>query len=86
MSYEYSFTGRKPSSKQVLSKVKQAQARGENLIEIYWGENSITLEFANYAGNFLWNGWGWIKDISGQDIAQDLNRKQTNKTLNLWNT
>jgi hypothetical protein len=73
MSYAYIFEGRKPSTKQVLAKIREAQDNGENLIEIYWGENSITLEYANYAGEFSWNGWGWIKEISGQGIAEGKN-------------
>ena len=85
MSYEYSFTGRKPSSKQVLSKIREAQDQGHDLIEIYWGENSITLELSNG----LWHGWGWIKEISGDGIAQGKNaykKYSENQTLNLWNT
>jgi hypothetical protein len=85
MSYAYCFEGRKPSTKKVLSKIREAQDQGENLIEIYWGENSITLELSNG----LWHGWGWIKEISGDGIAQGKNaykRSQENQTLNLWNT
>jgi hypothetical protein len=85
MSYSYGFTGRKPSTKQVLAKVREAENNGEDLIEIYWGENSITLELSNG----LWHGWGWIKEISGDGIAQGKNafsRYKENQTLNLWNT
>lgn len=85
MSYSYSFTGRKPSIKQVLAKVREAQNNGEDLIEIYWGENSITLELTNGS----WLGWGWIKDISGHGIAEGKNafiRHEHKQTLNLWNT
>ena len=85
MSYAYCFEGRKPSAKKVLSKIREAQDQGEDLIEIYWGENSITLELSNG----LWHGWGWIKEISGDGIAQGKNaykRYQENQTLNLWNT
>ena len=85
MSYEYSFTGRKPSAKQVLAKIREAQDQGQTLIEIYWGENSITLELSNG----LWHGWGWIREISGQGIAEGKNafkKYSENQLLNLWNT
>ena len=85
MSYVYEFKGRKPSTKRVLDKIREAQNQGEDLIEIYWGENSITLELSNG----LWHGWGWIKEISGDGIAQGknaFNRFKENQTLNLWNS
>lgn len=85
MSYSYSFTGRKPSAKQVLSKIREAENDGQDLIEIYWGENSITLELSNG----YWNGWGWIKEISGQGIAEGKNcykKYSENQLLNLYNT
>lgn len=85
MSYAYIFEGRKPSAKRVLAEIRKAQDQGENLIEIYWGENSITLELSNG----LWHGWGWIKEISGQGIAEGknaYNRAKENQLLNLWNS
>ena len=85
MSYAYEFKGRKPSAKQVLAKIREAQDNGEDLIEIYWGENSITLELHDG----LWLGWGWIKEISGHGIAEGKNaykRFSDNQTLNLWNS
>ena len=85
MSYSYSFTGRKPSTKQVLNKVREAENDGEDFIEIYWGENRILLELSNG----LWHGTGWIREISGQGIAEGKNafKRYTEKqTLNLWNT
>jgi hypothetical protein len=85
MSYAYIFEGRKPSVKKVLAKIREAEHNGENLIEIYWGENSITLELSNG----LWHGWGWIKEISGQGIAEGKNafkKYSENQTLNLWNS
>jgi hypothetical protein len=79
---EIVFKGNKPSKKQVYSKALKGAESGQTLIEIYWGENGITLDLNGSS----WYGWGWIKDISGDDIAQALNRKQENKTLNLWNS
>ena len=79
---EIVFTGRKPSEKQVFTKVYSKVLQGHTLIEVYWGENGLTLDLNN--GN--WYGWGWIKDISADAIAKQINTKQTNKTLNLWNS
>lgn len=81
---EYNFTGRKPSNAQVLKKINEAINNGEDLIELYWGENSITLDKQRING--IWYGWGWIRNISGADLAVKINSVQHNKTLNLWNT
>lgn len=79
---EIVFTGRKPTRKQVYQKVYARVLTGHDLIEVYWGENGITLDL----NHGQWYGFGWIKDISGDDIAQELNRKIAYSTLNLWNT
>lgn len=79
---EYVFNGRKPSNAQVLKKINEAINNGEDLIELYWGENAITLDKSNGS----WYGWGWIRNISGADLAVKINSVQHNKTLNLWNT
>ena len=81
---EYVFKGNKPSNAQLLKKIKEAINKGEDLIELYWGENSITLEKQRING--IWCGWGWIRNISGADLATKINSVQHNKTLNLWNT
>lgn len=81
---EYNFTGRKPSNAQLLKKINEAINNGEDLIELYWGENSITLDKQRING--IWCGWGWIRNISGADLATKINSVQHNKTLNLWNT
>lgn len=82
--YEYYFQGRKPSIKQVQKQIDEGIRQNVRAIEISWGENMITLYRIGY--NEQWHGNGWIKGISGYDIAEALNRKQHNKTLNLWNT
>ena len=79
---EYNFTGRKPSNAQVLKKINEGINRGEDLIELYWGENAITLDKSTGS----WIGWGWIRNISGADLAVKINSVQHNKLLNLWNT
>jgi len=65
------FTGRKPSKVQIFAKLKPLLKTGETFIQIQWGENQITLE--NLASG--WLGYGWIKDISGDDIARELNKQ-----------
>jgi hypothetical protein len=65
------FTGRKPSKVQIFAKLKPLLKTGENFILIQWGENQITLE--NLASG--WLGYGWIKDISGDDISKELNKQ-----------
>ena len=82
--YKYEFHNRKPSKKQVDSCIKNAMEQGSKALTIIWGENQIDLDYHDNQGQ--WYGNGWIKDIGGDDIAQALNRKQTNKTLNLWNS
>lgn len=81
---EYVFKGNKPSNAQLLKKINEAINNGEDLIELYWGENSITLDKQRING--IWCGWGWIRNISGADLATKINAKMHNDTLNLWNT
>lgn len=85
--WEDFFTGRKPSRAQVLAKCKAAIQSGAAAISIQWGENVIDLDYSFNAR--AWNGRGWIREIGGDDIAQELNRDQAranNATLNLWNS
>ena len=83
MLYEYDFTGRKPSKVQVLKQVNEGIKQNATLIHISWGENRVEAEKFKHNG---WVGSGWIKGISGYDIAIELNAKETRNTLNLWNT
>lgn len=71
--YEYYFDGRKPSAKQVLKQVAEGIRQNSSLIEVSWGENMVTLQ--RIGNNQFWHGSGWIKGISGYDIAADLNHK-----------
>ena len=70
--YTINFEKRKPSRAQIMSKVIASVNDGERQIEILWGENWI--ELSQQHGNNRWCGYGWIKDIGGDDIAQDLNK------------
>jgi len=74
--YEYEFTGRKPSNAQVLKKINEGISQGAKCIEISWGENMITLQKFNG-----WIGSGWIKGISGYDIAYKINDAESNKFI-----
>jgi hypothetical protein len=71
--YQVEFHGNKPSLAMVTKAVKLGIKTGTDEITIFWGENSIELEKSprfNFDG--LWFGRGWIKNISGHDIAETL--------------
>jgi hypothetical protein len=71
--YKHEFTGRAPSVAQIKAHVKKAVAAGHDLIEIYWGENQITLERREHNGFFgPWFGYGWIRRTGGDDLAREL--------------
>jgi len=82
--YEDFFTGRKPSRAQVMARIKTATKAGAEAISLQWGENWIELDY--HRGQ--WTGRGWIKAISGDDLAQELNQaaREHKRILNLWNT
>ena len=81
---EIVFTGRKPSLKQVMTKVMTRVNQGHTLIEVYWGEHGITLDKQSLNGR--WCGFGWLKDIDSDTIAREINRTVERDTLNLYNT
>ena len=66
--YSYEFRGRKPSANQVYKMVMHAAKSGHEKIEIMWGENAIELWYEHNN----WFGFGWIKDISGNDMAESV--------------
>jgi hypothetical protein len=72
MIYEQYFEGRKPSKNQVIQAIKRGLYGGFHQFEIAWGENMVTLD--RQAGG-RWAGWGWIKNISGSDLADQLNQE-----------
>lgn len=81
---EIIFKGKKPSFNQVLNKAYERVKLGHTLIEIYWGENGITLDKQHING--LWCGFGWLKDIDASAIAREINLKNEKQLLNLYNT
>jgi hypothetical protein len=73
------FTGRKPSKVQIMAKLKPLLKTNETFIQIQWGENWITLEHLASG----WLGSGWIKGLSGDDLARELNSQfNAKQTLN----
>lgn len=68
--YTHEFTGRAPSLVQIKSHVKKAVAGGHDWIQLYWGENQITLERSEFGG--AWHGYGWIRRIGGDDLAREM--------------
>lgn len=68
MTFEYYFAGKRPSEKQVIKVIKEGISKGYNKFEISWGENMIEIE--SYNGVYI--GYGWIKTLSGQDIAKKI--------------
>jgi hypothetical protein len=72
MIYDHYFDGRKPSKSQVIQAIKQGAKQGYHMFEISWGENMVTLD--KQSSN-RWAGWGWIKNISGSDLADQLNEE-----------
>ena len=68
---EYEFHNRKPSIKQINACINNALKDNASMILISWGENRIDIE-RSFNGT-QWLGSGWIKSISGYDIAKGLN-------------
>jgi hypothetical protein len=66
---DFDLVGKKPSKAQVLAKAKELAKQGFEGIEIFWGENFITL----IKRDGQWLGLCWLKNISGDDIARALN-------------
>lgn len=82
--YKYEFLNRKPSKVQINSCIKNAIKSNSKAFTIIWGENQIDLEYNS--SQKMWYGNGHIKNISGWDLAIELNDKETRNTLNLWNS
>ncbi len=74
MPREIIFNGRKPSKAQVMKHVRGLVKDGWTDIHVYWGENRIEIE--NIHG--YWHGSGWIRGISGCDLANfELNQRRS---------
>ena len=70
------FKNRKPSKAVIMRTLAEYLKQGGKAFSITWGENWIELDF--HPNQEQWYGSGWIKEIGGDDIAQELNeiRKQ----------
>lgn len=65
-------TKRKPSRALIMRTIAVYLEQGHTDLDIRWGENWLEVV---KQGN-QWYGAGWIKDISGDDIAKELNSLQ----------
>ena len=73
---EINYEKRKPSRAVIMRTLAEYLKQGAKSFDIRWGENWIQLDFLPNQEH--WYGRGWIKDISGDSIAMELNeiRKQ----------
>jgi hypothetical protein len=73
MPREIIFNGRKPSKQQIMKHVRALVRDGWTDIHVCWGENRIEIE--KMYGD--WYGSGWIRNISGSDLARfELNERK----------
>jgi hypothetical protein len=70
------YKNRKPSRAVIMRTLAEYLKQGGKAFELCWGENMIDVYFD--PRDERWYGYGWIKDISGDGIARELNeiRKQ----------
>jgi hypothetical protein len=68
MPREIIFNGRKPSKAQVMKHVRGLVKDGWTDIHVIWGENRIEIENING----YWYGSGWIRKMSGYDLAKEV--------------
>ena len=75
------YKNRKPSKAVIMRTLAEYLKQGGKAFEISWGENMIDLYFDPRVE--LWYGSGHIKNISGWDIAIELNaiREQAIKEI-----
>lgn len=73
------YNKRKPSRAVIMRTLAEYLKHGYKAFNITWGENCINLDY--HPSHDKWYGYGWIKDIGGSDIADELNdiRKEAQK-------
>lgn len=81
--YEHCFEGRRPSAAQVKKVAEKAIKEGAIAVQISWGESRVDLDF--HPNQHTWYGSGWIKSISGDDLAKDLNKSARRELLDNFN-
>lgn len=74
---EVDFDGRKPSKDQVRKAVLAEFNAGYHTVDLTWGENWISIEkWTDWElKTHYFQGHGWIKDISGSDLADQFNEE-----------
>jgi len=75
------YTKRKPSRKMIMRDCIKALERGYGALNVMWGENCIEITFNTR--NCQYYGTGWIKEISGDSIAEGLNKERAHQTMQL---
>jgi len=70
------YAKRKPSRAVIMRTLAEYLKQGYRSFNVTWGENWINLDY--HPSHQQWYGQGWIKEISGDGIAKELNeiRKQ----------
>ncbi len=67
---EIVFDGKKPSYARVMRAIGEEISKGHTDITVLWGENWVDLYFDHRVKQ--WFGSGWIRDIDGSYIADEL--------------
>jgi len=68
---EIEFNNRKPSRAVIMRTLAEYLKQGAKSFDIRWGENWIEIDW--HPNQDKWYGRGWIKELSGDDIANELN-------------
>jgi hypothetical protein len=70
---EIVFNGKRPSLAQCIKAAKQSAKQGNQAIRLLWGENWCEI---TQQSNGRWCGYGWLKTIDANKVAQALNDAQ----------
>jgi len=68
---EINYEKRKPSRAVIMRTLAEYLKQGAKSFDIRWGENWIEIDW--HPNQDKWYGRGWIKELSGDDIANELN-------------
>lgn len=68
---EIEYKNRKPSRAVIMRTLAEYLKQGGKAFTLFWGENVIDLNW--HPTHEHWYGEGWIKDIGGDSIAEELN-------------
>lgn len=68
---EIEFNNRKPSRAVIMRTMAEYLKHGAKSFDIRWGENWIEIDW--HPNQDKWYGRGWIKEIGGDDLANELN-------------